>query len=370
MMRFAHSSSDALVRAFPTPEILFPRSAGIDISDASIKWAVLEGPQRGSLSLSHWGEIELPSGIITSGVVQNIDALSKALREVAKRIPHVHAAHAALPEEAAFIFNMNVPATSSRAQILSVVEFELDTRVPIPHSQAVYDFNELRPEGSEQAEVGVVVFPKDLAEHYADAFEKAGFTLLSLELEARSIARTVCDQAKDEVVLLVDFGGTRTGITVVRSSIPLFSSTVDIGGDAVTRALIENGGVSAEDADFWKNEYGLEASDDQVRKRAIEAISGIASALGDEIAKHYRYWDTRRDGHGSRVTPLSRVLLVGGSANLNGLPAYIASRVQAPVERPNIWKYVNSFENYVPPIDAHMALQYSTAIGLALRSFK
>lgn len=353
------------------PQVLAPKAVGIDISDASIKWIVLEGSRRGVLTLSDWGEVELPEGIIDSGVVHDVPGLAAALKQLKQRIPHVRAAHAALPEEAAFIYNVSITPGSSRKQILNLIEFDLDTRVPIPPSQAVYDFTKIPGETDSKAEVGVVVFPRELAKSYAAAFAAADIELLSLEVEARSVARAVVpERAEEPVVLIVDFGGTRTGLAVVKRGIPIFSSTVDIGGDAITQALIEKGALKPEEVTQWKNDRGLNPTQTDASSRAaLEAISGVTSALGDEVAKHYRYWDTRRDESGARVSPISRVLLVGGSANLNGLPEYISSRVQAPAERSNVWQAVSSFDDFVPPIDVHVALQYATAIGLALRSF-
>ena len=93
-----------------------------------------------------------------------------------------------------------------------------------------------------------------------------------------------------------------------------------------------------------------------------------ASALADEVTRHYHYWDTRRNDRGDRVTPVGKVILVGGNANLEGLPEYIAGRVQAPVERGDPWRHVADFNEYIPPIEKKIALQYATAIGLALRA--
>ena len=111
---------------------------------------------------------------------------------------------------------------------------------------------------------------------------------------------------------------------------------------------------------------------DRADKRAekapgIEALSSAASALADEVVRHYHYWDTRRDEHGERMTPIARVFLVGGTSNLRGLADYIAARVQAPTVRPDIWQNVCSFDEYIPPIDRPTSLQFATAVGLALR---
>jgi Tfp pilus assembly PilM family ATPase len=97
-------------------------------------------------------------------------------------------------------------------------------------------------------------------------------------------------------------------------------------------------------------------------------MTAAANALADEVARHYRYWDTRRDEKDVRTTPVERVILTGGSANLKGLDDFIAGKVQAETVRGNIWQHINDFDNYIPPIDLRTSMQYATAVGLALRA--
>jgi Tfp pilus assembly PilM family ATPase len=190
--------------------------------------------------------------------------------------------------------------------------------------------------------------------------------LVSLEIEARSIARALWGGDNDPITLLVDFGLARTGFALLKNGIPIFTSTVDVGGDAITQAVLNKLRLAPEQANLFKNEQGLSATGPEY-KETVEAMVSTATALSEEIAKHFHYWDTRRDSHGERVTPVGRVLLVGGSSNLEGLPAFISGKIQAPVERGNVWNNICTFENYIPPIDFRSSLQYATAIGLGLR---
>jgi type IV pilus assembly protein PilM len=343
-----------------------PPAAGIDISDASIKWLAL-GTSGGVRRVLTYGEIPLGPGIVVSGMIQDVEGLASALREVKKELGGIQCAHAALPEELAYVFAMHIPPTTPRQQALRMIEFEFEDRVPIPPSAAVYDYNSLAREGSGGDEISVVVFPREVAEDYVEAYEMAGITLLSLEVEARSVARAVSSGRPDEpITLLVDFGRGRTGFAVLKYGFPIFTSTVPVGGEIMTQALIQRLSMTPEEAEIFKNEQGL-ISEKGVQSPGLEIVSGTASALSDEIARHYHYWDTRRNEHGDRVTPVGRVLLVGGSANLKGLPDYIAGRIQAPTERGEVWHNVASYDKYIPPVDRRHALQYATAIGLALR---
>jgi len=355
-------------RWFPPPAFLLPRASGIDISDASLKWLTLGAPQSALPDVAAWGEVPLASGIVHSGVVRDARSLARALKAVKPRL-QASAAHAGLPEEAAYVFSMRVPEGSDREQIISMIEFEFEGRVPIPPSAAVYDFSVIEEHGDgEGTEIGVMVFPRDLAAVYAAAFDEAGIELLSLEIEARSIARAVSSCEADEpITLLVDFGSARTGFAVLKRGIPIFTSTVEVGGNAIMEALMRALSVSRAEAEQFGDTQGLAARSGTALSAGAEAIVGTVSVLADEIARHYHYWDTRRNDKGERMTPVGKIVLVGGSANVQGLPEYIAARVQAPVVRGSVWRHVCDFDEYVPPIDRRTSLGFATAAGLALR---
>jgi len=364
----AHAASRTFARWFPTPTMIFPRAAGIDISDASIKWLLL-APYQSRYRIEKYGEISLEAGTVVNGIIKDVGALATALTETKKHLGGIECAHAALPEEAAYVFEMHVPEGTDHNQTISMIEFGFEGRVPIAPAAAVFDFDIIQKhDGGVGEDIGVAVFSRELAESYVAAFKAAGIQLLSLEIEARSIARAISSGAPDEpITLLVDFGRARTGFAVLKRGIPIFTSTVEVGGDMITHAIMEKLSLSPEEAQTFKNEQGLLA-DAGPKSSGVEAIAGSASALADEVTRHYHYWDTRRNEKGERMTPVGRVVLVGGSANLNGLSDYIAGRVQAPTTVANIWQYVCNFDEYIPPLDRRESLQYATAAGLALRS--
>lgn len=358
------SFSRTLARWFPVPRLLTPPATGVDITDASVKWLSFKETASG-LRVLTCGTQPLPPGVVERGAIKDPHALAGVLKEVKKK-SGLSGAHAALPEEDAYVFSMHVPPKSTRAQIISMLEFELDARVPIPPTQAVYDFDtvQTRDDGSE--EIAVTVFPRDLAEGYTQAFALAGIDLVSLEIEPRSIGRAISPKDKNETTLVVDCGYARTGVAILKRGIPIFTSTIDIGGAQLSKAVMDALKVSDEEARVFKNEHGL-VLDDPSKKAVWEALDAVAGSLAEEIGKHYRFWDTRRNEKGERAMPVERVYLLGGSANLKGLPEYIAGKVHAETLRPDVWQNAFQFDDYIPPIDYRASLQYATAIGLALR---
>lgn len=356
--------NDLLERWFPMPPLLSPRSVGIDISDKSIKWLALSDAARG-FTVHAYGSEPLPEGVVHNGLIANGPALAEHLKMLLHPLGGVRHAHAALPEEEAYVFSMSVPLDSSREQIMRLIEFEFEGRVPISPAEAVFDYDRIEdtPEGTE---IGVAVFPRSVAEQYAEAFDQAGIRLLSLEIEAQSIARAVMPRNETQpITLIADFGRARTGFALVKNGVPMFTTTVGVGGDAISTIVQDAVGGTETDLERFKNEEGLLA--EKADAKLMEAMRSASSALADEIARHFHYWDTRRNERGERMTPVGHVMLVGGSSNLKGLADLIASRVQAPTSRGNVWCNICSFEDYIPPINRHDSLEYATAVGLALR---
>src|SRR3989338_8648784 len=214
--------SSTVDRWFPVPRLLLPFATGIDISDASIKWLTLKESAHGH-EVAAYGNKPLATGVVVGGAIQDVEQLAHVLTSIKADLGGATAAHAALPEEAAYVFSMHVPSGSNRDQITQMIEFEFEGRIPIPPSAAVYDYNIIGRNDGEGDEISVTAFPNGLAENYAQSFELAGIELLSLEVEARSIGRAVASRENTEpITLLVDFGRARTGFAVLKRGIPIF----------------------------------------------------------------------------------------------------------------------------------------------------
>ncbi len=351
-------------RWFPVPRVLVPRTSGIDVSDSSIKMLTLKRGTHG-FEVDSFGAGALAPGVVVNGVVQDPVALGAALRTLREEAGAPQHAHLALPEEKAYVFTMPVHDVADEKNVRAMIEFEFEGRVPLKPSQAIYDYDVLGVQG-DGAEIAVTVFPRDIVEGYVHACLAGGITPVSFEIEARSIARSVVPRGTQHAVLVVDFGRARTGIAILKGEVPIFTTTVAVGGDTITEVLVKGLKITEAEAESIKNTQGIFVGDGS-DKNVTEVISGTAAALADEVVRHYQYWDSRRDEHGERATPIRNVLLTGGSSNLRGLPEYISGRVKAPTVRVDVWQNVCSFDTYVPSITENHALGLATVIGLALR---
>ena len=121
--------------------------------------------------------------------------------------------------------------------------------------------------------------------------------------------------------------------------------------------------ISEEEADIMKRTEGIIACEDE---KLCKALIKIVDELIDEIRRHYRFWDTRRDEGGRRITPINRIYLCGGAVGLKGLPEHVARVLQVPVRVADVWQNLFSFEHHIPRVDHTSSWQYATAAGLLL----
>jgi Tfp pilus assembly PilM family ATPase len=68
------------------------------------------------------------------------------------------------------------------------------------------------------------------------------------------------------------------------------------------------------------------------------------------------------------ATDVSRVILVGGNANMAGLAEYLEAALEVEVVIGNVWTNVFSFQEHIPTMHHRESLEFATSIGLALRS--
>jgi len=346
---------------FPPPEFLAMPAAGIDISDTSIKYLDATYSKAGLIP-HDFDSIHLPKDVVVNGTVKDVSGLAKALRELRGQHSRTFV-NASLPEELVYLYALEVPTAHSQKDILQIVEFSLSEHAPIPADNAVFNYDVVRVRGK-VTDISVTVFPKDIIDGYKKAFEESGFAVKGFELEAQSIARSVVPSDSKGVSMIIDFGSTRTGITIAVGQIPIFSTTVKVGGNALTEAIMKHFAVSEEEADEIKRNQGISAYDDE---ELHQVLMETITSLTDEIRKHYRYWDTRRDEDGNRIAAIEKIFLCGGAVGLRGLPEHLSSILQVPVRVADVWGNMFNIDEHIPKIPRVISWQAATVAGLLLR---
>lgn len=143
-----------------------------------------------------------------------------------------------LPEEQVYIFNVTIPSMKS-SDVRNAIMLQLEDHVPIATIDAVFDYDLFIQTDTEMTFQVAVISLQTVIDSYFTLFEGTGFTPLSFELEAQSIARAIVPEEDKRAFMVIDFGETRTGISVVYKGLVLFTSTIDVGGHNLTEAVMK-----------------------------------------------------------------------------------------------------------------------------------
>lgn len=352
---------------FPPPRYITLPNVGVDISDTSLKY--MQFRRRHSrdtdLELLRWGDMDIPAGTVERGMVKDVSQLTEVLKEV-RKVSSSDYVRVSLPEERAYLFETTVGRDTPFKEIRGLLEFKLEENVPLSPRDAYFDYAVVeRPGEEEELLVSVAVYAKDTINNYYQACTGAGLMPLSFEVEAQAIARAVVPEQSSDTRMIVDFGKTRTGIGIVHKGLLMYTSTIDIGGDDLSRAMQEKLG-SLPEAEYSKikNTKGLlNTGENEVYEILHDAISGIK----DEIETRIQYWKTHGEAENGRE--ICKIVLCGGSSNLAALPEYLERQLGISTERARVWQNAFSLETFIPPITKRYSYGYATTVGLALRDF-
>jgi type IV pilus assembly protein PilM len=349
-------------KAFPPPIFLKMPAFGLDISDGSVHFVELKDSKDG-LVVSNFGEKKIPSGIVESGEIKDANKLTEILSSIKDKVG-TSFVNLSLPEQHAYLFKLRI-ANMKRNEVRSNVELQLEENVPISAREAVFDYDILKDMEDGQTDIELSVLPKSVVENYLSVLKNSGFTPASFEIEAQAIARSVVPDGDKGTFMVVDFGKTRSGISIVSNGITRFTSTVEIGGSSLTKVIEKTLKIKTKEAEEIKKEKGIVPREEN--EELFLTMMSIVGVLKDEINKHYIYWLTHKDHYGKKRPKVEKIILCGGDANLSGLTEYLSTGIDTHVELANVMINVNSFDKYIPDIKFSESLQYSTAIGLALR---
>jgi type IV pilus assembly protein PilM len=357
-----------LFKFFPPPEFLQTRSAGLSISEDAVR--VIEFDEhKGQPFLSHFGEQELPEGVIKDGEIQKPEELQKILRAFRKK-HELNFVRASISERKAYIVKMEIPRVEN-SEIRSVIETHLEEYVPVSVAEAIFDYQILKeantPKDSLNLEVSVI--DEKVAESYLQVFEETGLTITSFENEAQAVARAVIPEEEKDTCMVVDFGGSRTGIYIIVNGSVDFTTSIDMGGSSLNQLFKDKFSVEKNEARKIINEFDCNAFLENEENEKTAVLMSFISAFRDEIRKHFFYWQTHKDAS-SQEGEIQRIILTGSESVLKGLPQYMAGGLNAPVELADVWGNVFDFNEYIPDVSHRDSFRYGGAIGLAIPSIE
>lgn len=338
---------------------------GLDISDLSVK--VVQMKERGGeKEVVSFGAVDVPQECIVDGEIVNRDSVIMAIKKVIniagpKKIK-TKKVICSLPETKAFLRIINLPEMKEN-EIKEAIKWEIEANIPMSADQVYYDWQVLdRNLTGEKGKMNILVvaFSKKVINQFLETLELAGLEVVGMEIESIAQARSLLQEDNKETSLVVDLGDRRTSLLIIIGNIPCFTSSVPISGSGMTDSIAKMLSISFEEAEKTKLAYGIGSFSQQ--DIIFRSVKPILDGLAAEIERTIDFYLSNL-GYSSSV---SRIIICGGGSNMQGLKPYLSKKLDKEIQSGDPWTNFLS-PGKIPIIEKGKSVQYSTAIGLALK---
>jgi type IV pilus assembly protein PilM len=309
----------------------------------------------------------LPSGAISDGEIgqkeQVVSAIRKAMAAVAPNKLKTKNVICSLPETKAFLRIVSIPQMSE-GELNEAVKWEMEANIPLPLDQVYYDW-QVVPDTllleKNKLNLLVVAIAKSVVDQTIEVLEMAGLSPVGLEIESIAQARSLLlEKNENETVLIVDIGDRRTSFSVTKGGAPCFTSSIPLCGQALTDVISKGMNIPFDEAEKIKISYGI--GDDFKNDELFRLTKPVLENFAQEIERSIDFFVT-----GLRYSEsIDKIVLCGGGSNTKGILPYLSKKLGREIQLGNPWVNMKLGKN-LPIIEKNQSMQYSTAIGLALK---
>lgn len=342
---------------------------GVDIGSSAIKVVQLK-KKGGKAVLETYGILALgPYGGTEVGTVTNLqpEDLSKALIDVMKE-SNVTTKNAviAIPSLSSLIFTISLPNKISENQLPKIIPIEARKYIPVPITEVTLDwfvipqeaesYEDTETKTDQKIEVLVVAIHNDTLAKYQEILKKTELASDSFEMEIFSNIRSSFNH-DIAPVLLVDFGASKTKLSIVESGIVRVFHVVNRGSQDITRNISQSLSIPFEQAEKAKRAVGLDSTiDAKVSDIVKSSIDFIFSDINSVVLAYEKKYNKS----------ISKVVLVGGGSLLRGLLERSKENFRTDVFFSNPFSKTEA-PAFLTPILETSGPEFAVAVGLALR---
>ncbi len=342
----------------PTPPYF-----GLDISELSIKVLQMAHNKKYDYVYGFASET-IASGLIDNGNIQNVDAVVNAIKRVRKKAGiSTKNVICSLPESKAFLRIVTIPQMKEE-EVAEAIKWEIEAAIPLSIDQVYYDWQVLDKrltKDKRQIDVIIVAVSKEFINSYIYILKKAGLIMYGFEIESVAQSNSLLrDNEKGVTTMIIDIGDRSTSFVVTVDNIPVFTSSIPLSSELMTKSIEQTFGITYDEAEKIKMMYGIGSvlKNDhvfQATKSVVENFVTEAQKSIDFYLKSLTYSEN-----------VDRIIMCGGGARMKGIAPYLSRRLGHNIELGDPWVNMN-FKNSIPPINRDESLQYATVIGLATK---
>lgn len=333
---------------------------GLDVGVGTIKMVAVS-QDKGELSLDAIGETRTPRvAWHKSGDQKDVNEVAESVKKLASDLKMKgRQVVACLPEEEVASRVIRLPPLKD-SEIRDALRFEAETFVPYPLDEVSIDYEIMEKDEMGRLSVFAIAARNDLIKNYIRLLKSVGMELIALESPAVAMRRVLNISAISEGgIMMVDMGDKYSNLICEIKGNIVFTRSMAVGGESLTRAISINLGLDMASAEEYKKAYGMKGG--ELEGKIKMAIEPVFVSMADEIRKGMNYYAEER---GEKIGLL---VLSGGGANLPGLAEELTRQLGIEVQVIQPFLKIDSSKVNAPIDLGAEGCRFSLAIGLSLR---
>ena len=356
---------EALERLFKAKS---PPVIGTDVSSSAIKMVEILEAGRGMYRVERYAIEPLPKDSVVEGNINNIDAVSDALKRCHKRLgSNLKNLALAIPNAAVISKKILVPAGQRDEDLELAVTTEANQYIPFSLDEVNLDFQVLgpAPNSPDDVEVLIAASRKEKIEDRVAAAEQAGLKAAVMDVDVFAaqtafelIEAQFPEKGKDQNIAIVDVGATVMSVNVLRNDQSIYMREQPFGGNQLTQEIQNRFGLSAEEAEAAKRAGGLPENYES------EVLQPFMDMMGLEVARALQFFFTS-----TQFNQVNNLVLSGGCAALPNIEDAVGKRTQVNTIVANPFANMALSSKIRPKNLTQDAPSLMVACGLAMRRF-
>ncbi len=309
-------------------------------------FSVMPSPSKGMLSESPADEEKMATAIS-----KTIDGLKASTKNV----------NISLSDTQAYTKVIEMPVLSDK-ELSQAIYWEAERYIPVALSTITLVFNVLkRPLNSsagEKMQILMVGAPTTIINKYQRILKMTKYVLSSVETETLAIVRALITPNLP-LVIIVNIGEIGTSLMIVRDGILVFTYSMQVGGDAISRAIETDFGLTPDQVEEYKRTYGFSKKGEG--QKVGRSTGPILTSILLEIKKTLAFYSQKYKDD-SRI---QQILLSGNTARLPGIDLFFAESLGIETVVVNPLEMLSN--KPLPAEILNSPSDFTVALGLAMK---
>ncbi len=287
---------------------------GIDLGSYAIKVAEVV-PGKTAPLLKAFGQIRLPAGCISGGVLKEPEVVSTKLRKLSSNLRlNNKRAVVSLSSYAAIIKRVHIDLEDGK-DLEAIIYEEAEAQIPFNLEDVYIDY-QLLSENEKSYDILLVAARKEIVDEVTNIVQNAGLKPVIVDIDILALGNLVeYIYQPDGAVIIIDIGATKSSVLLWEDGSLLVSRDIAIGSHDINEELRDVLNVTVEDLEKIKISG---PDEDDVKDLLKTSLNKLYAKFKKDLENTLDYFSSLRAN-----VDYERIYLCGGGSFLPKLPEFL-----------------------------------------------